>query len=120
MILADLRVGHVGDLLMVAISGRLRQKRQKRLARHSKPSYLGIVTPAFSQAWIKAEPAVVVSITISLSSTCLVPSIETFFPSELRVSPGPNREPVNSYEHLPIVSSTSAGLLRDVLNSLKP
>ena len=63
MILADLRVENVGDLLVVAISGVVCQK---RLARYSKRSYLGIVTPAFSQAWIKAEPAVVVSITISL------------------------------------------------------
>ena len=64
MILADHRVENVGDLLMVAISIVLRQK---YLVRHAKPSHLGIVTPAFSQAWIKAEPAVVVSITISRS-----------------------------------------------------
>lgn len=62
MILADLRVENVGDLLMVAISIVLRQQYP---ARHSKPTYLGIVTPAFSQAWIKAEPAKRMSITIS-------------------------------------------------------
>ena len=62
MILADLRVENVGDLLMVAISIVLRQQ---YLARHSKPTYLGIVTPAFSQACIKAEPAKRMSITIS-------------------------------------------------------
>ena len=55
--LADLRVEDVGDLLMVAIS----VSRQQYLARHSKLTCLGIVTPAFSQAWIKAEPAVIVS-----------------------------------------------------------
>ena len=118
MILADRHVEDVDYLLMIAISVVLRQQ---YLASYSMRTCLGIVTPAFSQAWIKAEPAVIVSITISqfiqqFSYPLSRPFSHLSFESVL----SQKRGSVTSFGHPPIVSSTSAGLLYDVLNDLKP
>lgn len=46
-------------------------------------TYLGTTLPAFSQAWMSAEPAVaIVSIYPEFPQVAHIPSIETFFPSK--------------------------------------
>jgi hypothetical protein len=82
-------------------------------------SYLGMVTPAFSQAWIRADPAASRSANTdththqSIGHGRLSPSIETFFPSsssQHRTQQANWQAGSRQEEGAPIVSSTSAGL----------
>lgn len=80
---------------MVAVS--IAKRARVSYAQHNMEApklwtYLGIVTPAFSQAWIKAEPAVnrtrqqttnVLNRYARDPSKHYSPSIETFLPSEI-------------------------------------
>jgi len=53
-----------GDVLMVAVSGGNRQQHgQSGHGQTASQAYLGMVTPAFSQAWIRAAPASIPSAT---------------------------------------------------------
>jgi hypothetical protein len=56
--------GSAGDVLMVAVSGGNRQQHgQSGQGQTASQAYLGMVTPAFSQAWIRAAPASIPSAT---------------------------------------------------------
>ena len=81
MILADLRVENVGDLLMVAISIVLRQKASCKTCQTLSPRYrhAGFFT-GLDQSRTRCSRE---HHYFPMSSTRLVPSIDTFFPSEL-------------------------------------
>ena len=85
-------------------------------------AYLGIVTPAFSHAWIRAEPAAVM---VSTDRSTRDPNWHTFYRDLLAIcstlsalsSPAPHNPQTQSL--LPIVSWTSAGRLLLVANVLE-
>ena len=66
-------------------------------------SYLGIVTPAFSQAWMSAEPAVSFIRMVHSTQSNNIPSIDTFFPSKSKLvstKPQVQKSPTNCKFHL--------------------
>lgn len=96
-----------GYLLMIAVSTKIISNKVYDVSLND--TYLGIVTPAFSQACIKAEPAVAIikSSPFLLRLQVHIPSIDTFFPSMTLV----NMTPLELTQiYVPTVSSTSARL----------